>query len=313
VPWAAKGSAELLLRHLADIGAGTCNITTQTITDEADPEMRQILSGLLVLHEDLVYARELREQAESRRAAVAAERERLLEGRQEAIEARDRFLAVASHELRTPITTLTLQMENLADGLSRAADDPAVVRLRATLPVLKRQIDRLTALVLQLLNVSRITTGRLELSPSEVDLSALTREVIERFELEVNRRRVQVDLRAATPVVGFWDGPRLDQVVTNLFSNALKYGDGRPVDVIVKRDGESARLEIRDHGIGISPEDREKLFAPFTRAVQAQHYGGLGLGLWISSQIVQASGGTITVESQPGQGSTFIVELPVAP
>jgi signal transduction histidine kinase len=306
-----RSKADRILRHIAEIGAGHCTITNEEILAEPDPEMGQILLGLSVLAEDLDYANRLRAEAESARRAEAHEREGLLQEVQVAVKSRDQFLAVASHELRTPLSTLSLLVDNLvtvvtADGGQALA--PSV--LTRHLPTLRRQIARLTTLVLEMLDVSRITGGGLDLTPAPVDLAAVVREVIDRFEIEAHRRGAAVRFEAGGPVEGVWDGPRLDQVVTNLLSNALKYGDGHPIDVMVRGEPNRVVLVVRDHGIGIPEEEREKIFAPFARAVATRHHPGLGLGLWITRQIVQASGGRVWVESRPGEGSTFTVELP---
>jgi signal transduction histidine kinase len=176
--------------------------------------------------------------------------------------------------------------------------------------MLKSQVDRLKALVAQMLDVSRITSGGLTMVVGPVDLRQVVREVLSRFALEFERRQVTVDVDAPNPVPGHWDRDRVDQVVTNLVSNALKYGGGRPIEVSVQAEASRAVMVVRDHGVGIPADEQSKLFGPFTRAATAKHYAGLGLGLWISQQIVQASGGRITVESRVAQGSTFTVELP---
>ena len=111
---------------------------------------------------------------------------------------------------------------------------------------------------------------------------------------------------------GKWDRLRLDQIVTNLLSNAMKYGSGEPIEVAMTGTPEAVRLEVRDHGIGIAPEHQSRIFDRFERAVSGRHYGGLGLGLWIVRQILDALGGSIRVRSAPGEGSTFTVELPRA-
>ena len=139
----------------------------------------------------------------------------------------------------------------------------------------------------------------------------LVREVLDRFALEIERRQVTVTLDAPEPVGGIWDAARVDQVVTNLVSNALKYGAGLPIAVSVRATPPWATLVVRDQGIGIADDEQSKVFGPFERAATAKHHAGLGLGLWIAQQIVQASGGRISVVSQVGKGSTFTVELPL--
>jgi signal transduction histidine kinase len=298
--------------HLADIGAGRCTITDEVIVAEPDPNMSQILLGLLVLHEDLAYANRLRAEAEAARASVAEERERLLEERRIALGARDQFLAVASHELRTPLSTMSLLVDNFSTILTAVGREEPVPSevLTRHLPMLQRQLARLATLVLEMLDVSRITGRGLDLVPASVDLAAIVREVVDRFGLESERRQVKIELDAEGPVQGTWDGGRLDQVVTNLVSNALKFGAGQRVEISLRGEERRATLVVRDRGIGIPPDERDKIFAPFARAVAARHHAGLGLGLWITQQIVVASGGSITVDSQPGEGSTFTVELP---
>jgi signal transduction histidine kinase len=150
----------------------------------------------------------------------------------------------------------------------------------------------------------------LGLDRSEVDLAEVVREVIERFELELRRANCEVRLEAPTPVRGFWDASRLDQVVSNLLSNALKFGPGQPIEVAVTAHCDRAQLSVTDHGIGIDPARIGTIFDRFVRGVPASHYGGLGLGLYISRQIVWLHGGTISVRSQPGAGATFTVDLP---
>ena len=124
-------------------------------------------------------------------------------------------------------------------------------------------------------------------------------EVLDRFALEIQRRQVSVSVDAKVPVRGEWDAARVDQVVTNLVSNALKYGGGRPIEVSVRAEGPNALVIVSDHGVGIQEDEQGKIFAPFARAVTARHHAGLGLGLWIAQQIVQASGGRIAVKSRP--------------
>ena len=311
--WGGSNPTDRILMHLAEIGSGRCSITDDSIVAEPDPDMRQVLLGLLVLHEDLGYASHQRTEAETRLRLVAVERERLLEERRQAVEARDHFLAVAAHELRTPLATLTLLVDHLVAMLraSPAVDSSPVIDQRQQLTMLKRQVERLSALVVEMLDISRITSGRLDLVPAPVDLRDVVREVIDRFDLEIQRRNVAVTVDAPEPVRGFWDAARVDRVVTNLMANALKYGAGRPVEVSVRVEGPWALVVIRDHGVGIPDEEQRKIFGPFARAVAARHHAGLGLGLWISEQIVQASGGRIKVDSRPEEGSTFTVELPL--
>jgi signal transduction histidine kinase len=220
---------------------------------------------------------------------------------------RDEFLSVASHELRTPITTLALQTEGL---LKAPGNDPPNERLTRRLGTINRQVARLEQLVDILLDVSRMIEGRLELRSAEVDLSELAAEAIDLLHDSAERAGSTVRLCGEPMVLGNWDRLRLGQVVTNLLSNAIKFGRGEPVDIEVSTAGDLARLEVRDRGVGVPPEERSRIFGRFERASSDRHFPGLGLGLWITKQIVEACGGAISFDSQPGKGSTFRVELP---
>jgi PAS domain S-box-containing protein len=255
--------------------------------------------------QDLAMAQEL-----ARRAALALDNARLYREAREAIRAREEFLSIASHELRTPITSLQLQVQGLLGTLARGPDGLSPERLRRSLEVMDRQVKRQMHLVNDLLDVSRLDEGRLVLRPEPLDLATLAREVAERFEQELARTGSRLTLSAPAPISGQWDRLRLEQVMTNLISNAVKYGQGNPIELTVDAAEGGARLVVRDSGIGISPEHLERIFGRFERAVSERHYGGFGLGLWIARQIIEAMGGRISVSSQLGQGSTFRVELP---
>ncbi|NOK38871.1 histidine kinase [Corallococcus exercitus] len=223
-----------------------------------------------------------------------------------AVRLRDDFLAIAGHELRTPLTALQLQLHSLMH-LAQEKDDP---HMQERLSRAQKQAQRLGTLTEQLLDVVRIGAGRLTLQVGECDLSALVQEVVERSAEAVTQSRCQLRVLVDQPVRGQWDGARLEQVVTNLLSNALKYGAGKPVEVMVKASRDRATLGVRDTGIGIPLDAQARIFDRFERAVSTTNYGGLGLGLWIARQVVEAHGGVIRVESEPGLGATFTVELP---
>jgi PAS domain S-box-containing protein len=250
----------------------------------------------------------------ARRAGPALENARLFDAAQIAIEQRDEFLSAASHELRTPLSSLSLQVEMLlraARGKWRTPVSPAT--MASSLELATRQVDRLSRLVSELMDVSRISAGKLHLEMEEVDLAAVTRDVVRRFATEAAKARCELVLVANEPVSGRWDRFRMDQVVTNLLTNALKFGAGRPVELKVTREGDLARLAVRDLGIGIGAEDAKRLFQRFERATAARRFGGLGLGLYIVRQILDAHGGTIRVDSRLDSGATFTVELPLEP
>ena len=224
-----------------------------------------------------------------------------------AVRARDEFLSVASHELRTPLSSIQLQIDLLLSQLGRSF---TTVQLQSRLEATARQIRRLAQLITELLEVSRITTGHLRLDREELDLVLLTNEVVARLDMEATRAGCHVSVHADGPVAGFWDRFRLDQVVTNLLTNAFKFGAKKPVEVRVNLDESRARLTVRDHGIGIGTADIDRIFQRFEQAVSGRTYGGLGLGLFIVRQITDAHDGTVIVSSEPGQGSMFTIELP---
>lgn len=240
-----------------------------------------------------------------RRIVMALENERLFRESREAISLRDTFISVASHELRTPLTALRLRLRGLRGPRGERPEE--VIR---ALDSIDRQVTRLAELIENLLDVSRISSGRMNLELAEVDLSTVVKEVGARFRDALAQAGCSLTLHADTSVLGRWDGLRLDQVVTNLLSNALKYGPGHPIEVRVEHDEHEARLVVTDHGIGIPKEDQARIFERFGRAVPEQRYPGLGLGLWIVTEIVSALQGSIEVKSEVGHGSTFTVHLP---
>jgi signal transduction histidine kinase len=241
------------------------------------------------------------------RTALALEHARLLEEATGAARAREEFLHVASHELRAPVATLKLAVHLLRRNSRGAEPDAYEARLR----VLDRQVARLCGLSETLLDVSRITAGKLELAREDGDLAALVRDVAGRFQDEAAEGGSTLEVDAPPALRCALDPTRIDQVISNLVSNAVKYGRGAPIRVRVRPEGGRAVVEVADGGIGIAPEHQERIFERFERAVSARNYAGLGLGLWIVRRVVEAHGGTIRVRSAPGEGSTFTVELPL--
>jgi PAS domain S-box-containing protein len=233
--------------------------------------------------------------------------ERLKRARaEEAVRLRDQFLSIASHELKTPLTTVQIELQGLQE-CGGVGDDRFVKRVgRAA-----RNTDRLAALVESLLDVSRIAAGSLTLKLEPFDLSQTLEQLVDG--LDEAAAKVGSDLTFATtgPMHGCWDRLRLEQVVLNLFSNALKYGAGGPVTLSLSADGADALIEVSDKGPGIPERDLARIFGRFERASSERHYGGLGLGLYVSREIVEAHRGTISVRNLPGGGASFTVRLPI--
>lgn len=235
----------------------------------------------------------------------------LADSLQEAVRLRDEFLSIASHELKTPLTSLKMQSQMRQRWIDGGNLSSADQKFMALLANDTRQIDRLTRLIDDMLDISRITAGKLALHPETFDLRELVRETIDRQRPQLEAAGCTVALEPGEPVLGQWDRFRIEQVITNLLTNAMKYGAGKPVAVTLARAvAGGARLTVADQGIGIAPEDQARIFDRFERAVSPSSVGGLGLGLYISRQIVEQHGGTISVESRVGQGSRFAVELP---
>jgi signal transduction histidine kinase/PAS domain-containing protein len=230
---------------------------------------------------------------------------------QHAVRARDEFLSTASHELKTPLTSLQLQTQQLRKMGTDSRQDVPAQAWGPKLETVARQSQRLGKLIDNLLDISRISEGRLDLEIEDVDLGIIARDTLARFEESLVEAQCSLSFKSDPGVVGQWDRLRLEQILNNLMSNAVKYGRGKPVEVNVSRRGDSAELRVRDRGIGISPGDQQRIFQRFERAVSGKHYGGLGLGLWIVRQIAVGLGGDIVVNSETGVGSEFILTLPL--
>ena len=241
-----------------------------------------------------------------RRIALSVDNARLYEGARRAITGRDEFLSIAAHEIRGPLASMHLAVQ----GLMRGSLPPA--SMRTALEVLQREDRRLGRFVDELLDLGRIRTGQLHFELEEVDLGTVVRDVVSRSSGELAQARSAVTVKTEGALTGEWDRFRVEQVVTNLLSNAMKYGEGKPIDISAVRSGDRAILKVVDQGIGIEPTMLGKIFDPFQRVVDARNYGGLGLGLHIAKTIIDGLAGTITVDSRLGAGSTFTVELPVS-
>lgn len=240
-------------------------------------------------------------------ASMALENARLYADVETAVQARDEFLSMASHELRNPLNAFRLQLV----GLQRAAEEGEAMLPKEwvadRIGQATEDVDRLVRLVHTLLDVSRIRAGRLELEPEDLDFGDVVDLVVGRFRDQLKDDQIVINI---SPAAGRWDRLRLDQIVTNLVSNAIKFGQGKPIELSLTADPDVAYLSVTDHGIGIDSKSQARLFDQFERAVLRRQYGGFGLGLWITKRLVHAMGGHISVDSEPGRGSTFSVVLP---
>ena len=264
-----------------------------------------VLTGVLTFAVDVTAAVQARKRLEG-----AANELRL------AVDARDEFLSVASHELKTPLTALRLQIQALHRSVLRAPDQSfSPDQLRARFEAAERQVQRLVQLIDALLDGSRLQHGELDLTVDDVDLTALVTDVADRQRSSAAATGSTVTVDVPAGLRGRCDASRVDQVLTNLLSNAVKYGRGKPISVRAGIEGERGPsrifITVADQGIGISPEDQARIFDRFERAVSRTHYAGLGLVLWISRQIAESLGGELTVESEPTRGARFTLHLPL--
>ena len=229
-----------------------------------------------------------------------------------AVRMRDDFMSIVSHEVRTPLNGLILETQLRKMHLAR--DNAAAFtldKMKAMVERDERQIQSLIRLIEDMLDVSRIRTGKLSIRPSRFDLSVAVGNLLESFAAQVSAAQSSVNYRAGQPVIGQWDEFRIEQVVSNLLTNALRYGAKKPIDVSVYVQGDQAVIEVTDQGIGISEENQQRIFQQFERVAGSHVVTGLGLGLFISEQIVAAHNGQITVHSALGEGAMFRVCLPL--
>ncbi|PBJ27575.1 Sensor protein TorS [Pseudomonas sp. ACN8] len=231
---------------------------------------------------------------------------------EQAVRMRDDFMSIVAHEVRTPLNGLILETQLRKMHLAR--DNAAAFtldKMHAMVDRDERQIKSLIRLIEDMLDVSRIRTGKLSIRPTRVDLSTLLRDVLHNFSRQIDAAEASVSLEATQPVIGNWDEFRIEQVISNLLSNALRYGARSPVSVKVYSEGDQALVDVQDQGIGISEANQKRIFQQFERVSAKHTVAGLGLGLFISEQIVAAHGGTITVHSRIGEGALFRVCLPL--
>jgi signal transduction histidine kinase len=239
---------------------------------------------------------------------LAQENARLYEQTSAALKRRDEFLSIASHELKTPITSMLLQAQLLL-----RVQDPSgqPERFLKFANLMERQLKRINQLVEEMLDTSRIDLSKLSLHLEKVDLSLLVKEICDRFQPQFTLANTPLACRIKDSVEGNFDSYRMEQVITNLLSNALKYAPATPVTVTLEKTDGEALLSVTDEGPGISPEDQEKIFNRFERSASVREITGLGIGLYISKAIVEAHGGQVRVESAPLKGAKFLVSIPL--
>ena len=231
---------------------------------------------------------------------------------EQAVSIRDEFMSIASHELKTPLTSLKLQAQLRMHNLQKG--DPSAFtseRLTKMFGADEKQIDRITHLIDDMLDVSRISSGKLSMTLERFDLCELVRDLVERSSEQFVAAGCPVKVDVCQAAIGQWDRFRIEQVVTNLLTNAMRYGAGKPILLTVTASPNGARILVRDQGRGIAKENHRRIFQRFERAVSGSEISGLGLGLYIVNQILEAHHGSIRVESELGQGADFVVELPL--
>jgi len=230
---------------------------------------------------------------------------------QRSLRMRDEFMSLVAHELRTPLNTLFLEIQmrtlHLKRGNLQAFN---AEQMGAMVKRDERQVKAMIRLIDDMLDVTRMRNGTLSVRPAPVELMGMLERVVSDLSLQAAASGCAIGLLPHEPVFGHWDEFRIEQVIVNLLTNALRYGGGCNVEVSVQVDGCCARIDVADKGKGISPDDIERIFQPFERGTRNGEPKGLGLGLYISRQLAVAHGGALTVTSMPGQGSTFSLALP---
>lgn len=250
-------------------------------------------------------------QTVAQRDATVRELNAVQQELQRALDMRDQFMSMVAHELRTPLNTLYLEAQMRKLQLERGnMEHFAPEQLERMVARDMRQIHAMVRLIDDMLDVSRIHAGKLSIRPAAMDLEALLQRIVGDLSHQAADAHSELRLAIVQPVSGCWDEFRVEQVIVNLITNALRYGDGKPVDIRLHADSQTARIEVIDQGLGIPEDVLPKIFEPFERGKMDQVPAGLGLGLFISRQLAEAHGGALAVRSKPGEGATFIFSLP---
>jgi signal transduction histidine kinase len=242
-------------------------------------------------------------------ASIAGANARLYKEANESLKMRDEFLSIASHELKNPLTSLSLQLQMIHQIATKPSTPDTMTKILKLSDQTLGATNRLSNLLEELLDLTRIRVGRLEIHRGFCNLSHIVQDAVVLLGAEAAKRGSAMTINSDRKVEGHFDAIRMSQVVINLLSNAIKYGQGKPITVSVEALNEKARITVQDHGMGISAEKIPMLFQRFERIEQNPSIQGLGLGLYISNEIVKAHHGTLIAESQVGKGTTFVVEL----
>lgn len=251
------------------------------------------------------------EEARAEQEKLLSQLQKTQQQLEQAVRMRDDFMSIVSHELRTPLNIFKLEFYMRRTWLDEGQIDAFTPeKIARMLDTDERQLDRLLHLINDILDVSRIRTGQLSVRPTRIDLTELVEKVVERFSMQLAGAGCTAKINAQAGVVGYWDEFRLEQVLANLLLNAMRHGADKVIEIDVEEVGSNARFSVRDGGAGISPEDQSRIFHQFERGGGKRKGSGLGLGLFITDQIVRAHGGWICVGSMPGEGATFSVTLP---
>ncbi len=230
------------------------------------------------------------------------------------IKSRDEFLSIASHELKTPLTSILFQTQYALHNIRNVSlAHFSIESLLKMLESVENQIRRLSKMINDLLNISLMTTGNFQLEYDDVDLHTVIENILTEFDPRLKRGKYEVVYTKTKEIIGKWDKVRIEQAISNLVSNAIKYGNGNPIEITVEKYHEKVHIYVEDSGIGIPKATQKKIFELFERGVSTEDFKGLGVGLYITQQIILAHGGEISVSSKVNKKTTFLITLPLSP
>jgi signal transduction histidine kinase len=291
--------------------AGAVDVLYKPLDARAVQGKVKVFAAMYQQREEVRRQVEALEEARRQQEATLAELKAAQDQLQRALAMRDEFMSMVSHEMRTPLNTLYLETQLRKIQLERGNMAAfGAEQLQRMVQRDDRQIQAIIRLIDDMLDVSRIRSGKLSIRPGEVELAGLLRRVVHDLRPQADNAGNSILLDAPAPASGWWDEFRIEQIVVNLLTNALRYGGSAPVEVRLLVEPELARVEVRDRGPGIAPEVQETIFEPYERGVGNEVPSGLGLGLYISRQLAQLHQGSLTVDSTPGQGAVFTLALP---